>query len=41
MADDKSQSFFARVRAKINRPGSWLSYDLATSYPAARSTRRC
>jgi len=28
MADEK-QSFFARMRAKINRPGSWLSYDLA------------
>jgi fused signal recognition particle receptor len=28
MAEAK-QSFIARMRAKINRPGSWLSYDLA------------
>ena len=27
------QSFFARMRAKINRPGSWLSYDLANLVP--------
>jgi fused signal recognition particle receptor len=33
LADDKPQSFFARVRAKINRPGSWLSYDLANLVP--------
>src|SRR4051812_5703198 len=33
MAEGKSQSFFARLRAKINRPGSWLSYDLANLVP--------
>jgi fused signal recognition particle receptor len=27
------QSFIARMRAKINRPGSWLSYDLANLVP--------
>jgi fused signal recognition particle receptor len=27
------QSFLARMRAKINRPGSWLSYDLANLVP--------
>jgi fused signal recognition particle receptor len=32
MAEEK-QSFFARMRAKINRPGSWLSYDLANLVP--------
>ena len=30
------QSFFARVRAKINRPGSWLSYDLANLVPGRK-----
>ncbi len=32
MADEK-KSFFSRMRAKINRPGSWLSYDLANLVP--------
>jgi fused signal recognition particle receptor len=32
MAEEK-QSFLARMRAKINRPGSWLSYDLANLVP--------
>jgi fused signal recognition particle receptor len=32
MAEGK-QSFLARMRAKINRPGSWLSYDLANLVP--------
>jgi fused signal recognition particle receptor len=32
MAEGK-QSFIARMRAKINRPGSWLSYDLANLVP--------
>jgi len=27
------QSFLTRMRAKINRPGSWLSYDLANLVP--------
>jgi fused signal recognition particle receptor len=35
MADNPphKQSFIARMRAKINRPGSWLSYDLANLVP--------
>jgi fused signal recognition particle receptor len=36
LADDKPQSFFARMRAKINRPGSWLSYDLANLVPGRK-----
>jgi fused signal recognition particle receptor len=36
MSDGKSQSFFARMRAKINRPGSWLSYDLANIVPGRK-----
>ena len=36
MAEVKSQSFFARMRAKINRPGSWLSYDLANLVPGRK-----
>ena len=32
------QGFIARMRAKINRPGSWLSYDLAE--PGARPQDR-
>jgi fused signal recognition particle receptor len=35
MAEEK-QSFIARVRAKINRPGSWLSYDLANLVPGRK-----
>jgi fused signal recognition particle receptor len=33
LPDSKPQSFFARLRAKINRPGTWLSYDLANLVP--------
>ena len=33
MSDSKPQSFIARMRAKLNRPGSWLSYDLANLVP--------
>ena len=29
-------SFIARMRAKINRPGSWLSYDLANLVPGRK-----
>ena len=36
MSEDKSQSFFTRMRAKINRPGSWLSYDLAQLVPGRK-----
>jgi fused signal recognition particle receptor len=36
LADDKPQSFIARMRAKINRPGSWLSYDLANLVPGRK-----
>jgi fused signal recognition particle receptor len=36
MAEGKSQSFLARMRAKINRPGSWLSYDLANLVPGRK-----
>ncbi len=36
MADDKPQSFIARMRAKINRPGSWLSYDLGNLVPGRK-----
>src|SRR3954464_10462683 len=28
--------FFARMRAKINKPGSWLSYDLANLVPGRK-----
>jgi fused signal recognition particle receptor len=35
MAEAK-QSFIARMRAKINRPGSWLSYDLANLVPGRK-----
>jgi fused signal recognition particle receptor len=33
---DKPQSFFSRMRAKLNRPGSWLSYDLANLVPGRK-----
>jgi fused signal recognition particle receptor len=33
LSEGKPQSFLARMRAKINRPGSWLSYDLANVVP--------
>ena len=36
LSDGKSQSFFSRMRAKINRPGSWLSYDLANIVPGRK-----
>jgi len=36
LSEDKSQSFFTRMRAKINRPGSWLSYDLAQLVPGRK-----
>ena len=36
MAEGKSQSFLARMRARINRPGSWLSYDLANLVPGRK-----
>jgi fused signal recognition particle receptor len=35
MAEEK-QSFIARMRAKIIRPGSWLSYDLANLVPGRK-----
>jgi fused signal recognition particle receptor len=35
MAEGK-QSFIARMRARINRPGSWLSYDLANLVPGRK-----
>ncbi len=36
MADDQPKSFFSRLRAKLNRPGSWLSYDLANLVPGRK-----
>ena len=36
MSDARKQSFFARMRAKLNRPGSWLSYDLANIVPGRK-----
>jgi fused signal recognition particle receptor len=36
LGEDKPQSFIARMRAKINRPGSWLSYDLANLVPGRK-----
>ena len=36
MAEGKSQTFLARMRARINRPGSWLSYDLANLVPGRK-----
>ena len=36
MADAKQPSFIARMRAKLNRPGSWLSYDLANLVPGRK-----
>src|SRR4029434_1110056 len=35
MAEGK-QSFLTRMRARINRPGSWLSYDLANLVPGRK-----
>ena len=37
MAENSSKTgFIARMRAKINRPGSWLSYDLANLVPGRK-----
>ncbi len=37
MSSDSSKTgFIARMRAKINRPGSWLSYDLANLVPGRK-----
>jgi fused signal recognition particle receptor len=36
LADAKQPSFIARMRAKLNRPGSWLSYDLANLVPGRK-----
>lgn len=36
MAEDAKPGFIARMRAKINRPGSWLSYDLANLVPGRK-----
>jgi fused signal recognition particle receptor len=36
LSEGKSQSFLARMRAKINKPGSWLSYDLANLVPGRK-----
>jgi fused signal recognition particle receptor len=36
LADAKQPSFLARMRAKLNRPGSWLSYDLANLVPGRK-----
>jgi fused signal recognition particle receptor len=36
LADAKQPSFFSRMRAKLNRPGSWLSYDLANLVPGRK-----
>jgi fused signal recognition particle receptor len=36
LAEAKQPSFLARMRAKLNRPGSWLSYDLANLVPGRK-----
>jgi fused signal recognition particle receptor len=36
LADARQPSFLARMRAKLNRPGSWLSYDLANLVPGRK-----
>ncbi len=36
MAEEQPKSFFSRLRAKLNRPGSWLSYDLANLVPGRK-----
>jgi fused signal recognition particle receptor len=33
---EPQQGFFKRLRAKLNRPGSWLSYDLGNLVPGRR-----
>jgi fused signal recognition particle receptor len=35
-SDSAKTGFIARMRAKINRPGSWLSYDLANLVPGRK-----
>jgi fused signal recognition particle receptor len=35
-SDSPKQGFIARMRAKLNRPGSWLSYDLANLVPGRK-----
>jgi fused signal recognition particle receptor len=35
-SDPPKAGFIARMRAKINRPGSWLSYDLANLVPGRK-----
>ena len=34
--NDTNQGFFQRLRAKLNRPNSWLSYDLAHLVPGRK-----
>jgi fused signal recognition particle receptor len=36
LPEEKPMSFVARMRAKLNRPGSWLSYDLANLVPGRK-----
>jgi fused signal recognition particle receptor len=36
LSEEKPKSFLARMRAKLNRPGSWLSYDLANLVPGRK-----
>jgi fused signal recognition particle receptor len=36
MAENSKPGFIARMRAKLNRPGSWLSYDLANLVPGRK-----
>ncbi|MEZ5458622.1 MAG: signal recognition particle-docking protein FtsY [Steroidobacteraceae bacterium] len=31
-SDEQKQGFLTRLRAKVNKPGSWLSYDLANLF---------
>ena len=31
-ANEQKQGFLTRLRAKVNKPGSWLSYDLANLF---------
>src|SRR5512143_396262 len=35
-AADKQPGFFARMRAKLNRGDSWLTYDLANLLPGGK-----
>jgi fused signal recognition particle receptor len=36
MAENSKPGFIARMRAKLNKPGSWLSYDLANLVPGRK-----